>query len=178
MFFIPGVLISIATFPGVIIHELAHQIFCYLCKVPVYEVKYFRLQNPCGYVAHEHIDNPFKNLIVSIGPLIINTLLGAIILFPASIEMTAFSVSNDSLNMLSYWLGISIIMHAFPSTGDANNLVSSVLHNKDVNIFIKVLTAPFVGLIYIGAVGSMVWLDLGYALLIAYLLPKIISIFL
>lgn len=41
MLFIPGVIISIITFPGVIVHELAHQIFCYLMKIPVYEVKYF-----------------------------------------------------------------------------------------------------------------------------------------
>ena len=31
---IPGVLISLITFPGVVIHELAHQIFCMLCSGP------------------------------------------------------------------------------------------------------------------------------------------------
>lgn len=28
MFFIPGQLIALVTFPGVIVHELAHQLFC------------------------------------------------------------------------------------------------------------------------------------------------------
>jgi len=177
MFFIPGILISIVTFPGVIIHELAHQIFCYLCKVPVYEVKYFQFKNPNGYVAHEKIDSPLKNLIIAIGPFFINTLLGAIILFPASIEVTAFSVATSPLNILIYWLGISIIMHAFPSTGDAQNIIENILKNKDVSILTKMLAAPIIGLIYLGAIGSAFWLDLGYALLIAFLIPKLIYIF-
>ena len=42
MFVIPGFIISLVTFPGVIVHELAHQIFCMLMKVPVYDVKYFQ----------------------------------------------------------------------------------------------------------------------------------------
>ena len=192
MFFIPGVLIAIITFPGVIVHELAHQIFCYFRRVPVYEVKYFQIKNPSGYVVHEPSASPLTNLVISIGPFIINTLLGAIILFPASIEMSEFGILTAVRNgnvgfegilrflpmLILYWLGVSIIMHAFPSTGDAQSLVSSVLKNKEVNIFIKILVAPFVGLIYLGAIGSMVWLDLGYALLIAFLLPKLIALFL
>jgi hypothetical protein len=177
MIIIPGILISIVTFPGVIIHELAHQIFCYLCKVPVYEVKYFQFKNPNGYVAHEKIDSPLKNLIIAIGPFFINTLLGAIILFTPSMETAAFAFSTDIVNILLYWLGISIIMHAFPSTGDAQNIVENVLKSKEVNIFIKILATPIIGLIYLGAIGSAVWLDLGYALLIAYLVPKLIYLF-
>lgn len=192
MFFIPGILISIVTFPGVIVHELSHQIFCYLRRVPVYEVKYFQVKNPCGFVAHEPSDDPLTTFIISIGPFIINTLLGACILFPASIEMSEFGIfdwiwrSDVDLTavvrfipmLIAYWLGISILMHAFPSTGDAGVLVSNILKNKDVNIFIRILVAPFVGLIYLGAIGSMFWLDLGYALLVAFILPKLMALFL
>ena len=192
MFFIPGVLISIVTFPGVIMHELSHQIFCRLRRVPVYEVKYFQVQNPCGYVVHEPSDNPFTTFIISIGPFIFNTIIGALMLMPASVVMSEFGLFNsirrsniDPSSLLSYlpmllvyWLGVSILMHAFPSTGDAKVLVESILKNKDVNIFTRVLVAPFVGFIYLGAIGSVVWLDFGYALLIAFLLPKIMGLFL
>ena len=47
---IPGFVISIITFPGVIVHELAHQLFCRWCKVPVYEVKYFQCKNPLYFI--------------------------------------------------------------------------------------------------------------------------------
>ena len=44
MMIIPGFIISILTFPGVIVHELAHQICCYICGIKVYEVKYFQFK--------------------------------------------------------------------------------------------------------------------------------------
>ena len=190
MFFIPGILISAVTFPGVIVHELAHQVFCYFRRVPVYEVKYFQLQTPCGYVLHEPSDNPLTNFVIAMGPFLVNTLLGAIILLPASVEMMEFGLlgalsgENAAWNVLHYlptllsiWLGLSIVMHAFPSTGDAGSLVDSILKNKRVNPFIKILVAPFVGLIYLGAIGSVFWLDFGYALLVAFSLPKLIALF-
>ena len=72
-----------------------------------------------------------------------------------------------------YWLGLSILMHAFPSTGDAKSLVQSVMKNKEVNIFAKIVTAPFIGLIYLGAIGSAFWLDLLYGIGMSMLLPML-----
>ena len=192
MLFIPGFLISVVTFPGVIVHELAHQLFCYLMRVPVYEVKYFQMKNPCGYVMHEPTDRPLTNFMISIGPFLVNTLVGALILLPTSIQLIEFGVFdwirgsdvNSSVllrflpMLVAGWLGISVLMHAFPSTGDANALVHSILKNKDVNIFVRILVAPVVGLIYVGAIGSVVWLDLGYALLVTTFLPKLVALFL
>jgi hypothetical protein len=154
-------------------------------------VKYFQIQDPCGYVLHESSSSPLTNFVISIGPFIVNTLFGALILFPASIEMSEFGIFDwirqlefsptEILRflpmLLAYWLGVSIIMHAFPSTGDAQALVSSVLKNKEVSLLAKILVAPVIGLIYLGAVGSVFWLDLGYALLVAFLLPKGLALF-
>ncbi|MEM1483532.1 DUF3267 domain-containing protein [Oscillospiraceae bacterium PP1C4] len=192
MFFIPGILISIITFPGVIVHELAHQLFCRIMRVPVYEVKYFQFANPCGYVIHEGTEKPLTNFMISTGPFLINTLLGAGILFPVAIEILEFQVYKPFINgeianagtlirvpvLLVAWLGISILMHSFPSTGDADAMVSSILKNKNVNIFVKILVTPVIGLIYLGAVGSILWLDLVYALAIGAVLPSFIAQFL
>ncbi|AOR23691.1 metalloprotease family protein [Clostridium taeniosporum] len=174
MYFIPGFLISAVTFPGVIVHELAHQIFCRLMKVPVYEVKYFQLSNPCGYVMHEPVDNPLKSFFISIGPFLINTILGMFIMLPASIEIFEFKNNHSFLNLFLAWIGISILMHAFPSKGDAKSMIESILKNKEVSIVVKILVTPVIGLIYIGAYGSIIWLDLIYAMAISVLLPKIL----
>lgn len=54
MFFIPGELISALTFPGVILHEWAHKLFCKRLGVKVLEVKYFQIgKKVAGYVVHE-----------------------------------------------------------------------------------------------------------------------------
>lgn len=179
---IPGFIISILTFPGVIVHELAHQICCRICGVVVYQVKYFQFQNPCGYVIHENVTNPWKNLCMALGPFFINTIIGMLI---ASVP--AFCIMGDGemmyqsnplmsvLNIVLLWLGISILMHAFPSTGDAKSLVQTVLKNKEVGIGAKIITAPFIGLIYLGAVGSVFWLDLIYGIAMSMLLPNLMS---
>lgn len=83
MIIIPGFLISLLTFPGVMVHEFAHQLFCRIMRVPVYDVVYFQAKNP--------------------------------------------------LTLLLGWLGVSILMHAFPSTGDAKVMVKAILKNQDVN---------------------------------------------
>ena len=171
---IPGFIISILTFPGVIVHELAHQICCYICGIKVYEVKYFQFKNPNGYVIHEGSNHPGKVFITSMGPFIFNTILGSLIILPASIQFFAFKVNSDILNLILVWAGFSILMHAFPSTGDAKVMVQQILKNKKVGIIPKILTAPFVGLVYIGAVGSVVWLDAVYAAVVAMLLPNLL----
>ena len=82
------------------------------------------------------------------------------------------------VNVILFWVGVSILMHAFPSTGDAQALYQSVLKNSDVPIIAKILVAPFIGLIYVGAFGSVFWLDLVYAVAVAMLVPRIFLLFL
>ena len=170
--FIPGPVISAITFPGVIVHELAHQLFCRLYKVPVFKVVYFQFGNPAGYVLHEAPASKWQSIMISIGPFFLNTILGALIAFPAALSMYNFDHSGF-LEYLLMYLGISIAMHAFPSTGDANSIWRA-LNDKDTNLLVKVVGFPIVGLIYLGAIGSFFWLDLLYGYGVAIELPKLI----
>ena len=170
--FIPGPVISAITFPGVIVHELAHQLFCRLYKVPVFKVVYFQFGNPAGYVLHEAPASKWQSIMISIGPFFLNTILGALIAFPAALSTYNFDHSGF-LEYLLMYLGISIAMHAFPSTGDANSIWRA-LNDKDTNLLVKVVGFPIVGLIYVGAIGSFFWLDLIYGYCVAIELPKII----
>ena len=54
---IPGWIISILTFPGVIVHEAAHMLFCRMRGVAVLEACFFRFGNPAGYVVHDEIND-------------------------------------------------------------------------------------------------------------------------
>jgi hypothetical protein len=170
--FIPGILITIATFPGVIVHELAHQLFCRLYKVPVFKVVYFQAANPAGYVLHEAPDNKFHSLMISIGPFFVNTILGALIALPASLPVMEFNTAGPVDYLLMY-LGVSIAMHAFPSTGDAQAIWTSI-KETGTPVWVKILAYPIVGLIYLGSLGSFFWLDLLYGIGIAIGLPHLI----
>lgn len=172
MYLIPGFLISAVTFPGVIVHELAHLMFCKFFKLAVFDVCYFRLGNPSGYVVHEVPKNPIQQIMIGIGPFLINTIIGALISLPAAISVLKFE-NGDIIEYILIWLGVSIAMHSFPSTGDANTIWNSVI-KKDTPLVIKITALPLVGVIYICALGSVVWLDLFYGLAVAMFIPKAI----
>ncbi|RAJ85341.1 putative zincin peptidase [Chitinophaga dinghuensis] len=170
MFFIPSILITILTFPGVVVHELAHQLFCRLFGVAVFEVKYFQVGNPAGYVIHEQPKNPVHQLLISIGPFFLNTILGILIAFPAILPIAQFGEPN-MLDYLMIYLGVSIAIHAFPSTGDANSIWQIVVHGENTPLWLKILCFPIVVIIYIGAIGSVIWLDFAYGVGVAVFLP-------
>jgi hypothetical protein len=170
MFFIPGFLITIVTFPGVIVHEIAHQFFCRLFNLPVFEVCYFRVGNPAGYVVHEPPRNPMQQVLVGVAPFFVNSLVGAIIAFPAAIPILKFDAGSP-LDYVLLWLGVSIAMHSFPSTGDANTIWKS-LWSKENSAVVRWLAMPIVAFIYLGAIGSVFWLDLLYGVALVMLIPN------
>ncbi len=127
--FIPGLLISAITFPGIIVHELGHELACKLTKTPVYDVCYFRFGNPSGYVVHEPNPNLHKNMFISLGPFFLNTILGILLTLPVSINIITLE-NSDVFDLILFWLGLSVLMHAFPSSGDAKNMFKRLKQNK------------------------------------------------
>lgn len=169
---IPGIAISIATCPGVVVHELAHQLFCRLFKVPVFQVVYFQVGNPAGFVLHETPQYKWQSILISAGPFFVNTLLGALIALPAALPV--FTLNNANfLHYVLIYLGVSIAMHAFPSTGDAA-VIWKEIRQDDTKLLTKLVGYPVVGLIYLGSLGSMIWLDLVYGLAVAIGIPNLI----
>src|SRR5437773_5207218 len=122
---IPGFLISIVTFPGVMVHEMAHQLFCRWCRVAVLDVCYFRLGTPAGFVIHEAPTAASHSILISVGPFLVNSIVGGLIAFPAAIPALLFPPAAP-LQWVLMWLGLSIAMHAFPSTQDARAMWSEV----------------------------------------------------
>jgi len=169
---IPGILVTLATFPGVIVHEIAHQLFCRWFRVAVFDVCYFRVGNPAGYVVHEPPRTAWQNTVIAIGPFLVNSLIGALIAAPGAIPVLQFE-SGSLLDYFLIWLGVSIAMHAFPSTGDARSMLQAVQAEGTPSLT-RILVFPLVGIIYLGAIGSFFWLDAIYGVFIAMALPNIL----
>lgn len=166
-------LISALTFPGVIIHELAHQLYCRWLKVAVFKVVYFQMEEErMGYVAHERPQTVFQSAMISYGPFSINTLLGFLIAFPAAIQLK-LGGHMGFVNYAMLYLGISIAMHAFPSVGDARALKDQVNALKSP-WHVKAIVLALNGLVFIGAYGSRFGLNVAYGLGIAIGLPWLI----
>lgn len=155
--FIPGEIISLITFPGVILHELSHKVFCDKLKVKVYEVCYFRFKNPVGYVKHGPVKSYTQAFLIDVSPFIINTLVAF------SIFLIAVNIQATFIKYFLYWLGVSIAMNSFPSSGDANLLWH---YSKETLRSSKwaLLGFPIAALIKIANLLSIVWFDLFYAI--------------
>jgi hypothetical protein len=160
MSLIPGKFIALLTFPGVIIHELGHRIFCELVGVQVYKTCYFRFGNPAGYVIHEAPERYSSTFLIAVAPFIFNTI----------VALTMFSIAPhiSVISVLFYWLGFSIGMHAFPSSGDAASLWQHTMRIWKQNP-IALLGLPFVLLILLANILSVIWFDLIYAALLWFL---------
>jgi hypothetical protein len=171
MIIIPGFLISLATFPGVIVHEAAHMFFCKIRRVAVFDVCFFRVGNPAGYVIHENIDNFLTAFLVCVGPLLINSLLCVVICFPAFMPIRMFHVEHP-LSYVLLWLGVSIGMHAFPSTQDAQNLFVYAKKAAQKLNPLALLSFPLVLLIFAANILSVFWADYLYGVALGIGLPE------
>lgn len=169
---IPGFLISLVTFPGVIIHELAHQLFCKAAGVTVFEVCYFRMDNPPGYIVHEVPKKLCQRILIEVGPFFVNTVIGALVALPTVIPVVKFD-AGSFMDYLLIWLGVSIAMHSFPSMRDAKSIWGAIW-NKENPLSVKLAAAPLGGIIYFCAIGSVFLLDAIYGIAVAILLPNLI----
>lgn len=165
MILIPGWLISLLTFPGIVVHEWAHKKFCNWLGVKVHHVVYFQLKNPAGFVSHE-VPKTYKQVFwISVGPLIINSILTILLSFIISKYVTI--IPNEWLYNTIIWLSFSVGMHAFPSDHDMQHISSaSKSALKGGGIILHYLAFPFVTLVWISNKLRFIWFDAIYALLL------------
>ncbi len=165
MIIIPGWLISILTFPGVIVHEWAHKKCCVWVGVPVYKVVYFRFGNPAGYVLHGETRTYKQTFWISVGPLILNSLSAIFLGF----LLSGFGTEGFLYTFL-LWVAISIGMHSFPSDGDMKNIFEASKNElKKGGSILHYLAFPFVGLIFLANKLRFIWFDLWYALTLVFI---------
>ncbi len=164
-----GWLIALITFPGIILHEWAHKFFCDRTHVPVYKTCYFRLGNPAGYVIHGQVDNYGKAFLIATAPFLVNT----------TISLISFSIAVIiPLGLAAYilcWLGISVAMHSFPSSQDADNLWS---YSKTAwrRHPLVLLSFPVIGVIKLARLLSAIWFDLLYAVALLVLVVLVLKV--
>jgi len=170
MFFIPGELVSLATFPGVIVHEAGHFLACRWMKLAVLEVKFFRVGNPAGYVVHEQTDVFNRAFAVSLAPFASNTLLCILFCSAAFLPVWELEIF-DPLAYFFYWLGLSIGMHAFPSTEDLSHLWRMAPAAAKQGNALAILSFPLVALLYVLNALRVIWADLGYGIAVGILGP-------
>ena len=178
MFFLPGWLIELITFPGVVVHEIGHRIFCHLTGVPVYDVRYYKFRGaPSGYVIHGEPPTLGAAFLISFGPLFLNTSLCSLLTFTAFIPTLILKdTSSSAVSVFLMWIGFSIGMHAFPSNHDADQFTNRAHDGNGQKALI--LVAQALALILQAAnFLRIIWFDLIYAILVSAVLPLAFGVF-
>jgi hypothetical protein len=162
------------TFPGVIVHEFAHAWACRRMGIHVIKICYLRIGNPLGYVLHERPGSTIQHIMVAVAPFFVSTYVALIVSACASALFASHTLVefHDLVLPLAIWLGFSIALHAFPSSGDADALWNDV-RSREVGLCAKLLLIPVVGLIRLTGLGARVWLDALYAVLVVAIPPLI-----
>lgn len=166
------IILSYVTFPGVIMHELAHALACRWMGIRVIKTCYLRFGNPMGYVLHERPDYAIQHILVAVAPFFIST-LSAVSVSVMACAISAGSIAPEQHERIMYgamWLGFSFALHAFPSSGDADALWDDVL-GSSVGFLAKLLLIPVVALIRLTGLGARYWLDVLFAAIVVALPP-------
>ena len=176
-----AILRSIFYMPGVIIHELAHHLFCIIFKTKVIDVCYYNFKDSSGYVLHHRPKHLYQEILISTAPFFINSFIGGLVAYPTVTNKlsTTGLLSINWQDFLRIIISISIGMNAIPSNRDGLNVWNSV-GNSDMNFFLKILSqliiAPLFFVIYLLNYGSSyLRIDLLYGFLVCFIGPKFIN---
>jgi len=148
--------------PGVVVHELSHALFCVFSGVRVREMKLFGFGRTAGYVVHDEPEKFYQSFLVSIGPLLVNSLLALFAFAQIAAGRPLW------LQILCVWLGLAFSLHAIPSDGDAGALLKTANRRVRKNPLI-ILGYPFVGLLYLLAFLKNTRLNFLYAIFLFWL---------
>lgn len=165
--FVPGSLIALATFPGIVAHEYAHERACRKRGLEVEDTCYFQLASPNGYVKHEQPRQYDDAFWVSLAPFTINTLLA--VGFAAVAGVCLCLTRATGMGLFGYatgppaWLALSLAWHAIPSKDDAENVYEHAKREWHTSWF-ALLGFPIVAALYVWHYLSYLWFDALYAL--------------
>lgn len=143
---------KVLTFPGAYVRCFWEQIICRICKVPVEDNRYLRQDEMCGHVEHEFMPTARSAFALCFVPAFFNA-IGAFCLaiFPI-VYLFIYETENLLLSLvcaISWWFACSLFVNSYSLIEDAMNMKEKVY--KHGNILQKILYAPGIALLYIGA---------------------------
>lgn len=163
---VPGWAVALATFPGIIVHEYGHALFCRLLNIRIIEVCYLQfddMDRPLGYVLHERPTRPWHQILIAAGPFMLNSILGPVI-GALGVALLAAAEGRGTAQVAGgvvIWAGLSLGMHAFPSRGDAESAWRAV-SEPGLVLPMRLLAYPVLLLAYVGSC-PIIYVHLGYS---------------
>ncbi len=169
-------LLPLVTFPGIIIHEFAHHLMCDLTKTPVYKVMYLQFSEDSedlGYVTSAVPQRLGDAFLISFCPLLLNSVLCMVLTLPFALKSNVLGTSVSGVDIFLEWLGISIGIHAIPSTQDARSFSQAIQQHSGRNLLYW-MSKGLIIFFQIVHLLRFFWIDLIFAALLSYVLPYLL----
>ena len=157
---------SLAVFPGVLVRQVARQIFCRFLRVAIFDVRYLEP----GGVVHEKPIWASQQILLVVGPFLVCSLLGALVAAPAAIPVVRLGTGGP-LEGAFLWVGFSLAVQAFPVPEEAKTL-QRLLGDPHVVPVFRFAVLPIAALIALGTGGLSFWRKAIYALVVTLIIPN------
>ena len=112
--------VTIAIFPGILSHEIAHLLACYVFGVEVHHGPSFSVFTDSVSLDHEPVNSFLADFGIAVAPFVVNTALVVVAL--AGMKR----VSGTSNAVVFLWLAVCFALTAAPSESDTRSLVTMV----------------------------------------------------
>lgn len=158
-------------FPGVILHELSHFVFCLLTFAKIRDVKFFSKTG--GFVEHQNSKIPYLgNFLISLAPFLVGST--AIYYLVGQLPTNFLEIFSSFRFVIIFYFLISVLITFFPSSKD---ILNSPLLYVFTAVMLAFATSRFnfekllnsFGLTAIGAI-----ISLASGIIIFYMLSKIL----
>lgn len=170
----PFSLFLVATFPGVLLHQILIQLLCRFLRVAIFEVRYFEpgANLTGGSVVHEKPLWASHQIVLVIGPFLAGSLLGALVALPAAVPVVWFG-AGGLLDSVLLWLGFSLAVNALPSPEEAGTL-RHLLADPRLSPALRLIGVPAARLSALVMGGSFFWRRALYGIVLTLLLPAVL----
>ncbi|MCK4883752.1 MAG: DUF3267 domain-containing protein [Candidatus Diapherotrites archaeon] len=155
-------IIRLIAFPGIAVHETAHLLACTLTGTKITKTRLL-MSSGSGFIEHERPANIFFSALIAGFPLLLNTLIGFTL-------FGVFFTNNDPIiALISFWLGASCAIHAFPSSHDASNIWNRCVDDLKQGKILSALFFPIAIFFMITDKLRFIWFDIIFAILLFFI---------
>jgi hypothetical protein len=168
---IPGRIIDMITFPGVVMKAVARRLWCDVLRIDVYEVRYFE-----GTVIHAPIETVGHAALLAFAPMSVNTALCAVLMFPLYFTLDLGVDLKDSPALfILLWTGFSVGMHALPSSAMVIGYLKGLPDAARRGVGFAVLRTVVVPSFVMIDVLKRFWIDAVYVVLVGTAAPALVT---
>ena len=169
------VVTRVLTFFGAMMRAFWEHVACRICGVPIEDVRAFKVSELCGHVEHELERNKKRIFLICFLPFIMNFVFSCLFLLSGAYRVAYIGDFKSVTSWVFLWLGISFAANCVPSFEDVL-CFKEAFYNAETKTIVKVILAPFYGIIYGFGILERYSITFVVAILFALVFPKLFNL--